>query len=108
MTGGKQLPSEPAVIAAVSKAGNDFFKAPQSKADTWLHAFCLPTSARQPEGLSTGVLETPGGQEYAEESRLGAQAHCASQSLSFLICKLGSRVMTRVPVAWSTGDQEDS
>lgn len=47
MTGGKELPSEQAVIAAVSKAGNDFFKASQSKTDTRLHAFRLLTLARK-------------------------------------------------------------
>jgi hypothetical protein len=65
-----------------------------------------PQPGSKPEGPSTGG--TPGGQEYAEESRLAAPAHPASQSLSFLIHKLGSRMMSRVGEGWSTGDLEGS
>ena len=57
MTGGKQLPSEPAVIAAASKVGNDFFKTSQSKTDTLPPALSLPTLSQEP---SLGFLRKAG------------------------------------------------
>lgn len=57
MTGGKQLPSEPAVIAAASEVGNDFFKTSQSKTDTLPSALSGPPRSQpgtQPEVSGEG------------------------------------------------------
>lgn len=48
MTGGEQLPSEPALIAAASEAGNNFFKTSQSKTDTLQSALTSPALGREP------------------------------------------------------------
>lgn len=48
MTASKQLPSELAVIAAASEAGNDFFKTSQSKTDTLPPALAFPALRGEP------------------------------------------------------------
>jgi hypothetical protein len=58
VTGSKQLPSELAVIAAASVAGNDFFKTSQSKTDTLPSALRLlpqPQLGAKPEELREGI-----------------------------------------------------
>lgn len=54
MTGGKQLPSEQALIAAAFNAGNDFFKTSQSKTDTPPSALRLPHLGSQHGGSEEG------------------------------------------------------
>ena len=62
MTGGKRLPSELAIIAAASEAGNNFFKTSQSKTDTLPSALTFPALSQEPNltvGRRGASVKTP-------------------------------------------------